>query len=114
MQFPISDGAAPTFTGEFYGALADGSPVDQSVSSGRKALSPSMPSEWATPVLFLRAPDGRVFDHIVAQPTVTAVPTPAPAVEAEDEKRAQQALAQDAATTQTKRKTTDEQPVVAP
>ena len=38
MQFPISDGAAAAFTGEFYGALADGLPVDQAVTSARKAL----------------------------------------------------------------------------
>jgi hypothetical protein len=66
MQFPISDGAATTFTGEFYGALADGFPVDQAATSARKALIAEYAAEWATPVLFLRAPDGRVFDHIVA------------------------------------------------
>ena len=38
MQFPISDRAAVKFTGEFYGALVDGLPVDQAVSSARKAL----------------------------------------------------------------------------
>ena len=38
MQFPISDRAAVTFTGEFYGALVDGLPVDQAVSSARKSL----------------------------------------------------------------------------
>src|SRR6478609_6579668 len=65
MQFPISGDAAAAFTGEFYGALADGLAVDQSVSSGRKALLASYASEWATPVLFLRDPVGRVFDHIV-------------------------------------------------
>ena len=65
MQFPISGDAAAAFAGEFYGALADGLAVDQSVSSGRKALLASYASEWATPVLFLRDPVGRVFDHIV-------------------------------------------------
>jgi len=78
MQFPISDGAATTFTGEFYGALADGLPVDQAATSARKALLADYPAEWATPVLFLRAPDGRVFDHVVAQPEVTTRPTPPP------------------------------------
>ena len=66
MQFPISAGAAAGFAGEFIGALADGLAVDQSVSSGRKALLASYATEWATPVLFLRDPDGRVFDHIVS------------------------------------------------
>ena len=108
MQFPISDGAATAFTGEFYGALADGFPVDQAATSARKALIAEYAAEWATPVLFLRSPDGRVFDHIVAQPAVTAVPTPAPEVEAEDEERARDALATDAVTTETKRKTAEE------
>jgi len=66
MQFPISDGAAAEFTGDFYGSLADGLAVDQAVTSGRKALLAGYASEWATPVLFLREPDGKVFDHIVA------------------------------------------------
>jgi hypothetical protein len=35
MQFPISDGAATAFTGEFYAALADGMPIDQAVTSAR-------------------------------------------------------------------------------
>jgi hypothetical protein len=78
MQFPISDGAATAFTGEFYGCLADGLPVDQAATSARKALLADFAAEWATPVLFLRAPDGRVFDHIVAQPQVTATPTAPP------------------------------------
>ncbi len=78
MQFPISDGAATAFTGEFYGALADGLPVDQAATSARKALLADYAAEWATPVLFLRAPDGRVFDHIVAEPDVAAAPTPGP------------------------------------
>ena len=114
MQFPISDGAATAFTGEFYGALADGFPVDQAATSARKALIAEYAAEWATPVLFLRAPDGRVFDHIVAQPAVTAVPTTAPDVEAEDEERAQEALATDAETTETKRKTAEEALLEAP
>ena len=64
MQFPISDGAAAEFTGEFYGSLADGYAVDQSVTSARKALLAGYASEWATPVLFLRDSRGRVFEHI--------------------------------------------------
>jgi hypothetical protein len=67
MQFPISDGAAAEFTGDFYGSLAEGLPVDQAVTSGRKALLAGYASEWATPVLFLRDPAGKVFDHIVAK-----------------------------------------------
>ena len=64
MQFPISDDAAIVFTHEFYGAVADGEPLDQAMASTRKALLADHGSEWATPVLFLRAPDGRIFDRI--------------------------------------------------
>lgn len=86
MQFPISDGAAVAFTGEFYGAIADGLPVDQAATSARKALLGDYAAEWATPVLFLRAPDGRVFDHIVPEPPIAATglaPEPAPIAEPE-------------------------------
>ena len=83
MQFPISDGAATTFTGEFYGALADGLPVDQAVTSARKSLLADYEAEWATPILFLRSPDGQVFDGITPAPREPVVereaaPSPEP------------------------------------
>jgi hypothetical protein len=64
MQFPISDRAAVCFTEQFYGALADGLPVDQAMGNVRKLLRADFPDEWATPVLFLRAPDGDIFQNI--------------------------------------------------
>jgi CHAT domain/Carbohydrate family 9 binding domain-like len=64
MQFPVSDGAATAFTGEFYAALTDGMPVDQAVTSARKGLLAGYASEWATPVLYLNAPDGQVFESV--------------------------------------------------
>ena len=70
MQFPISDRAAVKFTGEFYGALVDGQPVDQAVSSARKSLLDGFQDEWATPVLFLRSPDGNIFENVHAGPGV--------------------------------------------
>jgi CHAT domain len=85
MQFEISDDAAKTFAEEFYGAIADGYPVDAAVSEGRKALyTGSFGQEWATPVLYMRSPNGVLFDiqrrpktapekiHIPAAPTVPA------------------------------------------
>jgi len=71
MQFPISDDAAIVFTREFYGAAADGEPLDQAMVSARKALLADHGQEWATPVLFLRAADGRVFDR-VGDPSMAA------------------------------------------
>ncbi|HET8986027.1 MAG TPA: CHAT domain-containing protein, partial [Trueperaceae bacterium] len=74
MQFPISDGAAVAFTSAFYAAVAEGIPVDQATTWARKELLLSHPGEWATPVLFSRAPDGRVFDEIIAAEPAAAEP----------------------------------------
>jgi hypothetical protein len=72
MQFEITDEAAIKFASEFYLAIADGYPVDAAVGEGRKAIfSTNNDLEWATPVLYMRAEDGRIFD-------VTAPPIPRP------------------------------------
>jgi hypothetical protein len=77
MQFEIADDVASTFAHEFYGALADGYPIDASVTEARKAIfALGREVEWATPVLYLRAPDGRIFDV-----DRTAVVSPPPAAE---------------------------------
>jgi CHAT domain-containing protein len=64
MQFPISDVAAIRFAGRFYPLLALGEPVDYAVAESRRAIrvAESDTMEWATPVLFMRAPDGQIFD----------------------------------------------------
>jgi CHAT domain/SIR2-like domain len=64
MQFEISDEAAIVFAGEFYEQLAEGRPVDASLSAARLAMlaERSGDIEWGTPVLFMRVPDGRIFD----------------------------------------------------
>jgi hypothetical protein len=63
MQFEVTDEAAIAFSQTFYESLAVGYPVDAAVAEGRKAvLSLPNPLEWATPVLYLRAPHGRIFD----------------------------------------------------
>jgi formylglycine-generating enzyme required for sulfatase activity len=63
MQFPILEDSAVEFTYEFYGAIADGFPVDAAISEARKAIFTSgNETEWATPVLFMNSPDGRIFD----------------------------------------------------
>jgi formylglycine-generating enzyme required for sulfatase activity/ABC-type branched-subunit amino acid transport system substrate-binding protein len=63
MQFPITDEAAIRFAGRFYPLLAAGEPVDYAVGQGRLAIrvAESETLEWATPVLFMRAPDGAIF-----------------------------------------------------
>jgi CHAT domain len=63
MQFEITDLAAIAFTGELYAAVADGYPLDAALSEARQAIYTDVNKiEWATPVLYLRAPDGRIFD----------------------------------------------------
>jgi hypothetical protein len=68
MQFEITDGAAITFASEFYAAVADGYPVDAAMIEARNAIfAQDNDLEWATPVLYMRSPDGRIFDLEAAQ-----------------------------------------------
>lgn len=64
MQFPISDGAAINFARAFYGHIAAGYGVDHASAEGRKAIltSDQQSAEWGIPVVYMRAPDGRLFD----------------------------------------------------
>lgn len=64
MQAPISDCAALAFSKKLFRRLAAGDPVDAAVTAGRlaiRAISESS-SEWSIPVLFMRRPDGKIFD----------------------------------------------------
>ncbi len=63
MQFRISDSAAVTLTSGFYESVARGAPVDAALLGARLAIFASAGGvEWGTPVLYSRAPDGRIFD----------------------------------------------------
>jgi len=63
MQFEITDPAAITLAHEFYGAVADGYPVDAALCEARKAIyAAGNDIEWGTPVLYMRAVDGDLFD----------------------------------------------------
>jgi hypothetical protein len=65
MQHDISDAAALVFAHDFYASIATGSPVDTSIQEARKALLQEMKSserEFGTPVLFMRANDGYLFE----------------------------------------------------
>ena len=88
MQFPISDEAAIIFAETFYKRIAQGLPVEQAMSEGRKGLLDRTGSEWATPVLYMRAANGDLFDRssgktaatpdqaAVVEPVVAAAPQP--------------------------------------
>ncbi len=82
MQKPISDPGAIAFAETFYAALADGEPVDYAVNEGRLAMFNKEPGtlEWATPVLFMQAPDGVLFKPKRAEaPEPESAPVASPA-----------------------------------
>ncbi|MFC9335943.1 CHAT domain-containing protein [Arthrobacter sp. NPDC057009] len=63
MQFEITDRAAIAFAQSLYETVANGYPLDAAMAAARNAIRDEPnPLEWATPVLYLRAPDGRIFD----------------------------------------------------
>jgi hypothetical protein len=77
MQFEITDKAAITLAQEFYGALADGYPVDAALTEARVALfAQGNDIEWGTPVLYLRAPDGYLFAVAADQRQESTAPLP--------------------------------------
>ena len=63
MQFEITDDAAIIFACEFYGAIADSYPLEAALAEARGAIrDEGNLTEWGTPVLYSRAPDGRLFN----------------------------------------------------
>ncbi len=87
MQYEITDRAAIEFSRTFYESIADNLPVDTAVTETRKALSITNGFEWGTPVLFMRASDGQLFDFqsvgVEEKPLVEpllVIPLPAPPV----------------------------------
>ncbi len=64
MQHEITDRAAIEFSRAFYDALAEGMPIDATVVEARKAVSLAVTNtiEWGTPVLYMRSPDGQIFN----------------------------------------------------
>lgn len=64
MQYEIPDRAALEFSRSFYESIAEGMPVDAAIQEARQAMNFALrgTSEWGTPVLYLRSPDGRLFD----------------------------------------------------
>src|SRR5690242_7096907 len=71
MQFTVPEEATRAFAGEFYRALAEGFPIDACVTEGRKAVMNATGlrrADWGIPVVYTRAPDGKLF----------TLPAPAP------------------------------------
>ncbi|HEX7184690.1 MAG TPA: SUMF1/EgtB/PvdO family nonheme iron enzyme [Thermoanaerobaculia bacterium] len=62
MQLQLSDEVAITFSRRFYQALVEDDPVDLALTKARLAIFTGYHStEWGTPVLHMRSPDGRIF-----------------------------------------------------
>ncbi len=63
MQREITDDAAKAFAHAFYMAVVRGRPVEAALTETRLAIfAEGHALEWATPVLYMRASDGKVFD----------------------------------------------------
>ena len=63
MQFEITDDAAIIFAQWLYGAIADGLQLEAALAEARVAIhAKGNLTEWGTPVLYSRAPDGQLFD----------------------------------------------------
>ena len=108
MQFEVSDDAAVEFAPALYGALAAGRPVDAAVAEARKAMYTVSPLEWATPVLYLRAEDARLFD-ISQQKAPTASASNAAALAEEGDRLLRRSRYADAVTAYTTALTLDPQ-----
>jgi formylglycine-generating enzyme required for sulfatase activity len=75
MQYEITDRAAIEFSRTFYRALAYGLPIDAAVASARIGVSIGVNNslEWGTPVLYMRSPDGVLFE-LAARPAARPGP----------------------------------------
>ncbi len=63
MQFVMPDKTAVAFTRDFYDFLASGKPLDSAVTEARIGIYVDNDDKvfWAIPVLFMRAPDGVIW-----------------------------------------------------
>jgi formylglycine-generating enzyme required for sulfatase activity len=79
MQQEITDRASIEFTTTFYEAIADGMPLDTAMSEARVSVCVAYNDcvEWGTPVLYLHAPDGVIFDLQKGAATENAPPAAA-------------------------------------
>ncbi|MGH4025526.1 MAG: CHAT domain-containing protein, partial [Pseudonocardiaceae bacterium] len=83
MQFAVTEATSIAFAQPFYLSVAAGLPVDVGVVRARRAvrLASKDTLEWGTPVLYLRAPDGQIFQAAAASDQAegsTSTPRPDP------------------------------------
>lgn len=81
-QYDIADDVAISFSEKLYTSLAASDPIDTAIAETRVQLK-WRTSEWATPVLFLSSPDGKLFNRRSAKTarsaSVLTPPRPEPA-----------------------------------
>jgi len=112
MQFEITDESAIVFARNFYESLADGLPVDAATNAARKAVFAASRTEWGTPVLYMRAPDGELFRGVRAVPPPVPVLTGLPQARTQ-EQAAEPTVPAEAAAAPAERAVPVEQPVPA-
>ena len=80
----VTDDAAIEFSRDFYEAIASGIAVDEALAEARKGVALAIPGtlEWGTPVLYMRAPDGVLFDIPAAAREAVLTATGTAAVDA--------------------------------
>jgi len=80
MQFEIAEDSAAELAEVFYDGLASGDSVEVALTKARLHLYGRYRTrlDWAIPVLFSRADDGKLFDVAVAQPVIESKPPPSP------------------------------------
>ena len=63
MQADITSMAAEAFAAAFYDAVAVGQGVDRAMTAARKAIWAAGTTEWWLPALFMRTPEGRIWQE---------------------------------------------------
>lgn len=90
MQYSVSDKAAIELSRTFYSAVAKGLTFTKAVTEARKSINLAIhDSEWATPVLYTRAPDGVLLNTKKQEQAAPVEPTKIVATEKTIQKTAQ-------------------------
>lgn len=64
-QSKLDEATTATFAHKFYSLIADFTPVDLAMNETRRALFNEQPNgAWGLPALFMRSPDGRLFEAL--------------------------------------------------
>ena len=77
MQSSLNDEAGVVFAEDFYANLADNKPIDLCVSRGRRAIRTGPRTrDWGLATLYMRAPDGILFEGVGDNAAASSQPAP--------------------------------------